>query len=191
MNKNLLVAIGIVGSIAVIVLILLMGGGGGGTGDGRGDVQVSGGETAPDDPNLADIVDASVRRDGGALVFEATLGTAIPKRIPDGSLTLRWDVAEGETDTWIVSADLNLGPTAAVTSHRSDYGASTIDDTLPGSVEINGDTLRVTVQPGEIDGFPTDFTWRLSTALDADRTDTASATATDTAPDSGAGTVDG
>lgn len=190
MSKNLAVALAIVGTIAVIVLLLATGGGGAGAGDERGDVSVGDGAAAPRDLGLADIVTATVTRQGDELVFETTLGAALPKRIPKGALELRWDLSEGGDETWIVSANLNLGPTAAVTSQRTNYGASTIDNSLPGSVERDGETLRVTLRPGEIDGFPTDFTWRLKTTLDADRGDVASAVATDSAPDSGEGKIE-
>ena len=192
MSKNFWVATGIVGLIAIVVLILATGGPPGtASGDQSGDVKVNEGAAPPQDTTLADVVGATVRRQGNDLVFEATLGQEIPDKIPNGSLELRWDVSEGGDDTWIVSANLNLGPTAAITSQKTSYGASTIDDSLPGSIEVDGDTLRVTVRAAEVDGFPTQFTWRLTTSLDADRADAASAIATDTAPDSGQGQVEG
>ncbi len=192
MSKNFWVALAIVGLIAAVVLVLATGGDPGvGSGDGRGDVTITDGERAPENAELADIVGAVVRSQGADLVFEATMGESIPNRIRDGSLEFRWDISEAGTDTWIVSANVNLGPTAAVTSQRTDYGASTIDDSLPGSVEVDGATLLVTLQPEDIDGFPSDFTWRLKTTLDADRADPASAVATDSAPESGEGTIEG
>ncbi|HWC13573.1 MAG TPA: hypothetical protein VG929_03150 [Actinomycetota bacterium] len=192
MSKNLWVALGIVALIAIVVLILASGGSpGDGSGDDRGDVTVGDGDAAPDNPDLADIVDATVRREGNDVVFEATMGAPIPKRIRNGSLEFRWDVSEGGDDTWIVSANMNLGPTAAITSQRTAYGASTIDDSLPGSITVDGETVRVTLRTADIEGFPTDFTWRLQTSLDGDRRDAASAIATDSAPDSGEGQIEG
>lgn len=190
MNKSLGVALGIVGTIAVIILILATGGSPTGTNeDARDDVAIGEGASPPQDTTLADIVGAEVRREDGSIVFVATMGDDIPKKVPNGSVEFRWDVSEDGDDTWIVSANLNLGPTAAVTSQKTSYGSSTIDGSMPGSIEIDGDKLIVTVKADKIDGFPTDFAWILKTTLDADRADPASAVATDTAPDSGPGKV--
>lgn len=190
-NKNLWVAIAIVGAIAVVVLVLTTGGpSGGGPADPSGDVSVSDGDSAPTDTTLADIVAASVTKDGEDLVFEAKLGDEIPRRIPNGSLELRWDISQDGDDTWIVSANLNVGPTAALTSQKTNYGSSTIDDSMPGSIEIDGDTLIVVVKAAEVDDFPTLFNWTLKSTLDADRADPSSGVASDTAPDSGLGKVE-
>jgi hypothetical protein len=190
-NKNLWVAIGIVGAIAVVVLVLTTGGPpGGGPSDATGDVTVGEGDSAPTDTTLADIVAASVSKEGEDIVFEAKLGDDIPRRIPDGSLELRWDVSENGDDTWIVSANLNVGPTAALTSQKTNYGSSTIDDSMPGSIEIDGDTLVVVVKAAQVEGFPASFNWTLKSTLDADRADPSSSVATDVAPDSGLGKVE-
>jgi hypothetical protein len=61
---------------------------------------------------------------------------------------------------------------------------------MPGSVAIDGDTLTVTLTPADIKAFPEAFNWVLTTTLDADLADPTSAVATDTAPDSGPGSVE-
>ena len=191
MSKNFWVAAGIVGLIGIVVLILATGGGPSGTSvDPAGDVAVGEGPKPPQESTLADIVGATVTKDGQELEFEVTLGQDIPNRIPKGSLEFRWDVSENGTDTWIVSANLNVGPTAAVTSQKTNYGSSTIDDSMPGSIEITGDTLVVIVRAAEIEGFPQLFEWTLKTSLDADRADPRSGLAIDQAPDSGRGRVE-
>jgi hypothetical protein len=192
MSKNGWIVIAVVGVVAGVIIILATGGGPSTTsGDPGGDVGVGEGPKPPQETSLADIVGAEVRSEGGELVFEVTVGRNVPKNIPNGALEFRWDVSENGTDTWIVSANLNVGPTAAVTSQRTNYGSSTIDGSMPGSIEIDGDTLVVRVRAAEIEGFPQTFQWTLKTTLDADRTDPRSGVATDQAPDSGKGSVEG
>lgn len=192
MNRSLFVALGVLGAIVVVVLILATGGAGpAGSADASDDVTVSEGQDAPAEVGPADIEEATVTRDGDAFVFVARMATDIPRRVRNGSLEFRWDIAENGTDTWIVSAAANVSVTAALTSQRSSYGSSTIDDTMRGSVEVDGNMVTVRVDAARVEGFPTDFQWRLQTTLDANRTDPRSATATDRAPDSGIGTVRG
>ena len=189
--KNLWVALGIVGAIIVVVLILNTGGP---TTDGPedpgSDVAVDEGDAPPEDAGLADIRRAEVRRDGSDLVFEVRLSQELPKRIPKGSLEFRWDISENGDETWIVSANISSLLTAALTSQHTSYGSSTIDDTMPGTVAVDGDTLTVTFTPTDVKTFPNAFNWILTTTLDADLVDPTSAVATDTAPDSGPGSVE-
>lgn len=190
MNKSFWVAAGIVGVIVAIIAALSFGGPeGGGSADASGDVALGEGADAPQDPSLADVSGAEVRREDGKVIFEVTMAKPVPPKVRNGSLEFRWDVSKNGEDTWIVSANLNIGPTAAVTSQKTNYGASTIDGTMPGDIDIDGNVLRVIVRVGEIEGFPQTFNWRLTTTLDGDRANPRSATATDTAPDSGAGEV--
>lgn len=191
MNKTAWVAVWIVGIIAVIVLLLVTGGDPlAATADQVGDAVVGEGDKPPADPGLADIKTTSVRREGnGDLVFEATMAQQIPSE-GEEVLSFRWDVSENGTDTWMVTANFDNGPVAAVSALQSDYGASTIDSTLPGSIALTGDTVTITLQAADIDGFPGTFAWKVTSTLDADRADPASATATDTAPDSGLGELE-
>lgn len=194
MNNSFWVALGIVGLIVIVVIVLATGGVdvGGGPGDSTDDVQVEPGPDAPSDATPADIAEASVTSEGDELVFVAEMATDIPERIPDGSLEFRWDVIEGGDETWIVSGAVgNDRPTAALTSPDSGYGSSTIDDTMPGTIEVEGTTLTIRFDRSKVKGFPSDFEWRLATTLDAKRIDPQSGVARDRAPDSGNGKVEG
>ena len=188
--KSLWVALGILGAIVVLVLVLNSGGPSGGPDDPSDDVDVGAGEGAPEDATLADIARAEVRRDGDRIVFEATMTKDVPEKISGGSLEFRWDISESGDETWIVTANVSSQLSAAVISQNTGYGSSTIDDTMPGSVAVEGDTLTVTLRAGRIDAFPRAFDWMLQTTLDADFADPASAVATDSAPDAGPGTLE-
>lgn len=191
MNRSIGVALGVVALIVIIVVILATGGGGPvGSDDATADVEVDTGPDAPSDVTPADIAEATVSAVGTELVFVAEMATDIPERIPDGSLEFRWDVIEGGDDTWIVSAAVNGQPTAALTSPGTGYGSSTIDDTMPGSIDIEWATLTVRFDRSQVEGFPIDFEWRLMTTLDAKRADPQSGVAHDRAPDAGNGRVD-
>lgn len=192
MNKTLWVAIGIVGAIAAVIIVLTLGGdggpgGSGPGGDASGDVAVGEGPKPPEDATLADIVTSDVRKDGNVVVFEATMRKDIPSSVEDGSLEFRWDLSEGGNETWIVTASISVDVNAAITSQKTTYGSSTIDGSMPGKVEIDGDVLRVILRAGQIEGFPNNFTWTLKTTLDGVRADPGSGTATDSAPDGGPG----
>ncbi|MEA2451602.1 MAG: hypothetical protein QOG04_312 [Actinomycetota bacterium] len=188
MNKTAWVGVAIVGLIAAVVLVLALGGAEEtGTSDLASDVVVGEGTGQPGDTALAEITEVSVRNeDAAVVVFEVTIATDFPDKVP-GSLGFRWDVIENGEGTWIVSANLDNGPTAAVTGLKSDFGASTVDETLDGDIEVSGDTLTITFDRTQIEGFPDSFAWRLTSTLDGDPADPGSATATDSAPDSGQG----
>jgi hypothetical protein len=188
--KSIWVALGIVGSILVVVVILNTGGTTGGPDDPGSDVAVGAGEAPPEDAAPADIRRAEVRREGAEIVFEVTMSQEIPAKVPKGALEFRWDISENGDQTWIVTANLSSRLTAAVTSQNTSYGSSTIDDTMPGSVAADGDVLTVTLRASDIEAFPQAFNWTLKTTLDADLADPSSAVATDTAPDSGPGTLE-
>lgn len=188
--KSLWVALGIIGAILVVVVVLNSGGPTGGPDDPSNDVAVGEGEAPPEDASPADIERAEVRRDGDRIVFEAKMTQDVPKEVPGGSLEFRWNISENGDETWIVTANLSSALSAAVISHNTDYGSSTIDDTMPGSVAVDGDTVTVTLRPVRIDAFPNAFDWTLKSTLDADFADPASAVATDSAPDSGPGTLE-
>ena len=182
MDKRWFVAGSLV--VAVIFGVFLMsldGSEDGGGEDPSGDVVVT--EPAPDDPELADIASVSVTRDDDRLVFEAEMVEEIPTELP-GSLDFRWDIRENGKGTWLVSAVVNVAPAAALVSQSGDEAFSTIDGTLPGEVSIEGRKLQVILDAAEVEGFPTDFSWRLGTRLVSDRSDSAAGTAEDNAPDS-------
>lgn len=191
MSRTALVALAIVGTIAIIIVVLTSGGDPQvGPADATEDVVVGEGTGAPADPGLADIAEASVEKAGDEIVFDVVMAKEVPARGAKEVLSFRWELTEDGRGTWLVTADMGGRPVAAVTSQTSNFGASTIDDTLPGSIEVDGRSVTVTIQAGALERFPTAFGWSLTSTLDADRADPASAVATDRAPDSGPGKVD-
>jgi hypothetical protein len=159
--------------------------------DPADDVVIADGPEPPAETDLADIVDATVRRRGDAIVFRAEMGRSIPQRVKGGGMSWRWDIYEGATGTWILSADLDTGPTAALTSTQTDYGSSTFDRNLPGRLLIEDETLTITLRPDELERWPSDFEWTLGTSLDGAQGNARSALATDIAPDQGRGRLEG
>lgn len=190
-NKQLaIVALGVAAVLAVIIVLLVTGGPPSEdlAQDQAGDVTVSEGPAPPKEHSLADVRLARVYPEDGWVVFEAEMPVDIPKSLKNETLSWRWEILEGGTETWLVSASISVGsPIARVLSTQTGYGASTNDDTLPGEIERSGKTLFVRLQAGEIKDFPKGFTWRLETSLDGDRRDAKSAVAADTAPESGLG----
>jgi hypothetical protein len=190
-NKQLAIVAGAVAAVLGIIILLLITGGppaGELAKDPTGDVVVSEGETRPSTTALADIRSARVYLEASQIVFEVQADHEIPKNLKDETMSWRWEILEGGSETWIVSANISVGrPIASITAAQRNYGASTIDDTLPGIIDWTGDKLFVRLNAPEIEGFPTDFTWRLESSLDGDRADPGSAVASDTAPDSGLG----
>ncbi|HEV2756784.1 MAG TPA: hypothetical protein VG318_13525 [Actinomycetota bacterium] len=155
--------------------------------DRPGDAMFDEGENPPTDTTLADIRSAEVRAEGGEVVFDAQLAGPIPNELPDGTLDLRWEIYEGGDSTFLITANLDVGPVATVIGERNDYGANTLDETLPGTLTIVEDRLTIRLDTGEIPDFPQEFAWLLHTSLDADQGDAQSARAEDRAPDDGFG----
>ncbi|MGH9194126.1 MAG: hypothetical protein ACRD1T_00100 [Acidimicrobiia bacterium] len=188
MNRRTLgIVLALLGATVLVLVVLLLTGG---TGTGRvkdvgGDTVAGVGPAPPGDPALADALDVSVSREGSDVVFTAVFAKDLPNRLSEGTVDYRWDVTEDGTPTWIVSANLNVGLNASVTAQQADFGASTVDDSLPGSVELKGDTLTIRLQVGDIEGFPETFDWSFRSSLDGDRSDPTSAIVEDTVPDSG------
>lgn len=138
--------------------------------DPRGDLRVvealDPGATAPSvSPELADIVRASVLRQGSGLRFEATVVQPIPSELEGASLEFRFDIAEEDRPAWTVAAAVADGLTGSLVSQTGAYGSSTIDGTMPGSVSVAGDTLTIALEAGRLDGFPDAFDWALATSL--------------------------
>lgn len=188
MDKRVGAFLGVIALVAVIIVVLVTGGSGTSSGDDAGgDVAVEGEGGAPTNADLADVAKADVRREGDEILFVAEMAMEIPEQIEGGSLEFRWDLSIGGRDAWIISALVATDTTAAVTAQQTNYGSSTIDDTMPGSVEADGTTLTIALRPGNIDAFPDAFSWRLRTTLDGDRADPKSPVAHDEAPDGGPG----
>jgi hypothetical protein len=190
--RQLLIVFVLVGlALGVIILLLVTGGapqGGFDKSDLADDVVVEGQEDPPTELQLADVLEADVRQDGTGVAFEATMATEIPERLKDGSgMQWRWEVIEGGKTTWILSANLDLGPNASLVSQTTNYGASTIDGKLPGRLAIDGNKIFIRLEPAAFAGFPGSFNWTLTTSLDADKSESSSALARDSAPDTGIG----
>ena len=199
MNRRVAVVLGLVlALIAGVVILLASSEGPGGsdapeaesTEEARDDVVVAEGPEPPSESGLADVVEASVRRSGPRIVFRARMADRIPARVKGGGLSWRWDIYEGATGTWILSSNLDIGPTTSLTSTQSNYGSSTFDKTLPGEMLIAGHTLTVILRPEELDDWPDDFEWVLGTMLDGAQGNPRSALATDTVPDEGRGRLE-
>jgi hypothetical protein len=190
-NKQLAVAAAAVAVVLGIIIVLLVTGGPPTNAiaqDPANDVQVSEGPAPPAQLSLADVRSARVFSEEGRLVFEAEMSSEVPKALDGQTMSWRWVILESGAETWTVTADVSvMEPVARVLGQQVNYGASTIDGTLPGDVEREGNTIRVRLSAGDIDGFPRTFSWRLETTLDGDRQDPGSASATDTAPASGLG----
>ena len=188
MTKSFWIALVIVAVLGVTAVVLVTGGPGAAERDDtREDVAITDGEGAPRDTSLADIESAEVTVTEQEIVFRATLGAEIPKEVPDGSLELTWDVLEDGDATWIVQVNVNVGLSATIAAHRTGYRAGTVDGTLPGEVQVNGQQVTVTIERGgRVRDIPSGFQWRLTSTLDGALGDNDSAVATDRFPDSGA-----
>ena len=192
MNPRGVIALGAVVLIAAAVIALLSSGGPDANGsDANGDVRVEGTRKPPRDLAIADVVNASVSREGDELVFQAELDGSVPAELEDGLLSYRWNVEEGGRETWIVTADVTIETHASLVATQVDYSSTTLDKSLPGNVEIDGDALAVTIDTSKLDDFPATFDWSFETLLDGVRSDTASAEATDRVPDEGVIPFDG
>jgi hypothetical protein len=190
-NKQLVVVGSVVAAVLAVIIVLLVTGGPPTEDlaeDAANDVSVSEGPAPPKEHSLADVRSARVYLEASQVVFEAEMATPIPKNLKNQTLTWRWEILEGGSETWIVSANVSVrSPIASVLSTQGNYGASTNDDTLPGGIDWSGNTLYVRLNTPQIENFPGEFTWRLETSLDGDRGNPRSAEASDTAPGSGLG----
>ncbi|MGH2807876.1 MAG: hypothetical protein ACRDKT_11450 [Actinomycetota bacterium] len=188
MNRRpLVIALAIVGGLIVVVVVLLASGGAGSDGgdDPRNDVLVEEGPRPPRDTALADIRSATVTADGDQIVFSVVAGTDIPDEVPDGSIEWRWEVIEGANATWTLIATVDSESNASIVATTQDFSASTVDDSFPGEIDIDGSEVRVALDRSRLEGFPGSFEWTMRTTLDAVRTNTRSARASDRTPDEG------
>lgn len=135
--------------------------------------------------STADLVSAEVRGDTSEIEFTTTLAVDVPNDLPNSSLEIRFDLSEEGRDTWIVSATVNVDLTAAVVHQVGSYGSGTIDGSLPGEVIASGRTVTISLDPSEIDGFPSSFGWKSSTKLIAFRDIPGSSRVEDHFPDEG------
>lgn len=112
---------------------------------------------------LADIRFAQVHRDGDSVVFEATLSATVPQVVTGGYFDMTWDI-DARSD-WRLAASLENGINATLVANETRSGTSTFDGSFPGTIEVDGDTIRIVFQPKAIAGFPDGFRWKLTTRL--------------------------
>jgi hypothetical protein len=171
---------------AGVVWLLSSGGGGSGTSrDPKGDVVVSKGPKPPKGKGVVDLRNGAITVEGGTATFEATVDAVIPESGDQEAITYRWELIEDGQVTWIVSANVDVERTASVLATQHDYRSSTIDDSLPGELLVQAETVFITLETDALDDFPSSFDWTLQTELDGDRTTAPSAVATDRIPDEG------
>lgn len=181
-----LITLGVIVVVALAVIWLLATGGSEPSSeDVVGDVRVSRGPKPPTETELADVHRASVTFEDGAFVFEATTGGEPPGSFEKETLTWRWELGQEGNVTWIVTANVDIEPTASLVATQFDYSVSTITEDLPGEISIDGSTVRVTIDKDKVRDFPDAFSWSLTTEFDGDRGRTRSAVARDRVPDRG------
>lgn len=177
--------------LAIAAIAVVVSGGEEPANDPIGDVrlvegkQPRAGESLPIPTSVADISEAAVSSQGSTVLFEVTAAADIPGEFERSSLEFRFEISESARPTWIVTGSVNVSATAALVSQTSDYTATTIDDSFPGEVEISGRTLTIAVDPSQIDDFPEEFEWVLTSNLIAFRDVTGSTRAEDRLPDEG------
>ena len=186
-RRVLLVAAVVVLVVGAVVLLLATGRP---TPDGEkedlaSDVKIGRGPLPPRNVDTADILEIDARSEDGIVTLEAKVGISLARPVPEQSATWRWEVYEDGEMTWIVSANVDLGPHVSVIETQGDYSAATNDRSLPGKVSTAGDTITIRLRASEIEGFPEVFDIVLKTSLDGIRTEAKSALATDRAPDKG------
>jgi hypothetical protein len=191
-RKQFVVVFGLVALALVVAVVLLTTGGGGDEPDrfvdSVGDVAVGDGTNPPANTALADIHTTEVGREGNEIVFEAELGEALPDRLPEGDLRVRWNLSEGGGWSVIFTLDSG-GGVAQIVGHGSLYGASTIDETLPGDFQIADNHVTVRLRPGDIPDWPATLTWETTTEL-VTASQPGAAAATDRAPNEGYGKLE-
>ena len=169
----------------VVAIALVSGEGGPPASDRPNDVSVENRAGAPENEALTDIVDARVTRTEGDVEFTAQMFDPVPREFDNAALEWRWEIHEGGKMTWILIATVDVEPNASLISTRNDLARSTVDDTLPGVVEVFDNEMVVRFDPDRVRDFPSEFRWHLIASLDGDREDARSALAYDHAPDRG------
>jgi hypothetical protein len=191
------VVIGFVVVVAAILLVLNLGGTDVPT-EARGDITYIEGDTprrqqtqeAQLVASIADLTSAQVINEGDEIVFTAEVAAPIPQPLRTSALELRWDLTGDDDSSWTVSAMVEREALAAVYT-ASGYGAGTIDDTLPGSVEVNDKGVTVRLRTDEIEDFPEAFEWSLASTLRAFKNEVDSPRVEDRYPDEGSADFEG
>lgn len=134
--------------------------------------------------SIADVTRAEVRRDLEAVVFSARTAATVPQPLKISALQFRWDIEPDAGPTWTITATVEKTTEATVYSSAG-FGVGTIDQTLPGTVTVDEDTIEVRVDVKEIPHFPNEFDWSLTTTLRAFREAPDSPRVEDRYPDDG------
>jgi hypothetical protein len=183
--------IGFVVVVAAILLVLNLGGTDVPT-EERGDITYIEGDTprrqrtqeAQLVASIADLTSAQVTNEGDEIFFTAEVAASIPQPLRTSALEFRWDLTGDDGSSWTVSVMVEREAQAAVYT-ESGYGAGTIDDTLPGNVEVNDKGVTVRLRTAEIEDFPEAFEWTLASTLRAFKNEVDSPRVEDRFPDEG------
>jgi hypothetical protein len=191
-RKRTLIVIGLAGLVSIGIVILLV------TGseptplvaDGRDARYVEGKSYAGSGDgrlaaSIADLKNASLARDGSEVVFNATVFAPIPARLEGAALEFRWDLTGPDGRTWIVTGLIDKHTDASVQDASGGFGAGTVDGTLRGRLTTNGQTVELRFDASSIDGFPSEFDWKLSSTLVAFRNHSDSPRVEDSYPNEG------
>jgi hypothetical protein len=191
------VVIGFVVVVAAILLVLNLGGPDVPT-EARGDLTYIEGDTPKKQQaqeaqlvaSIADLTSAQVTNEGDEIVFTAEVAASIPQPLRTSALEFRWDLTGDGGSSWTVSAMIEREAQAAVYT-ASGYGAGTIDDTLPGNVEVNDKDVTVRLRTDEIEDFPEAFEWSLASTLRAFKNEVDSPRVEDRFPGEGSADFEG
>jgi hypothetical protein len=147
------------------------------------------GQTQEDPGNivsLGEVLEAEVTADGTEVIFSARMASPIPRQLDSSSVDWHWEVTGPSGDHWLVSASLNVALSAAVLAEDGSYSSTTIDESMPGSVDTDGAEMIVRLELPGLERFPKSFTWRLTTAAIGDRAEPEASRVEDSIPDEGA-----
>lgn len=118
--------------------------------------------------SIADLIDAEVRRVGDSIVFGASCAAPVPQRLKLSALHFRWDITSENGPSWTITARIDKVVEATVVSSAG-FGASTIDGSMTGSLQIRDDAVELRLDVRGLPQFPTTFEWALTSTLRAFR----------------------
>lgn len=132
--------------------------------------------------SIADVTQAEVKADGDDILFKADVAAPLPQRLKTSALEFRWELTGDDGSDWTLSVTINEEAQASVFSDTG-YGSGTVDQTMPGSLEIGDQGVTLRLLATDIEGFPSGFDWILATTLRAFRNETESPRVEDRFPD--------
>jgi hypothetical protein len=153
-------------------------------GDAAGDAKFEGGENVAQ----ADVRFAGVYRAGGWIELRVRMASEPPQSLEGETLEWRWTLSSGG-DEWIVSVTVEESMRATLLPPRSGPGFSTLDGSFPGEVDVDGDSIVVSIRPDLLQGWPARLSWSLTTTHRTTVGETPPAH--DQVPDAGAGRFGG